>query len=242
MFKPGLAVTAKTTPIITLEGGHRYQVDWDFGNLRTIDLGQAKRLLHPDRGYVSIVARLREGSALNLRHQLLSDIGRVAELPPLPRSLTFRADLYLPLRKGGIQLVEMLDGVDITGNVLIPRRGKYAVVIIDSNCEHELTSALLGLCLANVTDKSRVRFETLKEQSRIRQIFRSGFQGIALPLSEPRDAGLLKLGEEQPESDEKKPKIDKVATILKGNDIEADLGKNLSGAGLIVQIHLDDAD
>ena len=242
MTKPGLAVTAKTTPVITLEGGQRYQVDWDFGNLRTIDLGQAKRLLHPDRGYVSIVARLREGPALNLRHQLLSDIGRVAELAPLPRSLTFRADLYLPLQQGGIQPVEMPVGVDITGNVLIPRRGNFATAIIDSNCEQELTSALLGLCLSNVANKSRGSFKTLNEQSRIRQLFRSGLQGIELPLSKPRGAGLLKLGEEQPDSDEKKPKIDKVATILKGNDIEAELGKNLSGAGLIVQIHLNDTD
>ena len=241
MTKPGLAVTAKTTPVITLEGGQRYQVDWDFGNLRTIDLGQAKRLLHPDRGYVSIVARLREGSALNLRHQLLSDIGRVAELAPLPRSLTFRADLYLPLQQGGIQPVEMPDGVVITGNILIPRRGNFAAAIIDSNCEQELTSTLLGLCLTNVADKSRDSFKTLKEQSRIRQLFRSGLQGIELPLSNSRGAGLLKPGEEQPDSDEKKPKIDKVATIVTGNDIKAELGDGLRRAGLVVRIHSDDA-
>ena len=240
MAKPGLAVTAKTTPVITLEGDQRYQIDWDFGNLCTINLDQAKRLLHPNRGYVSVVARLREGSALNLRQQLLSDIGRVAELAPLPRSLTFRADLYLPLKQGGIKLVEMPDGVAITGNVLIPRRGKYAVAIIDSNCEQELTSTLLGLCLANVAGKSISSFKTLNEQSRIRQLFRSGLHGIELPLSNPRGAGLLKLGVKQPDSDEKKPKTDKVATILKGNNIEAELGKNLSEAGLIVQIQLDD--
>ena len=238
MTKPDLEVTAKTTPIITLEGERR-QVNWDFGNLRTINLDQAKRLLHKDRGYVSVVARLREGTALNIRHQLLSDIGRVAELAPLPRSLTFRADLYLPLKQGGIQLVEMPDGVKITGNVLIPRRGNFAAAIIDSNCEHELTSILLDLCLAKVADGSSARIKILKEQSRIRQLFRSGLQGIDLPLSNFRDAGLLRLEDGPPDSDNKKPKIDKVARILLGNDIEAELGNKLRDAGLIVQIHLD---
>jgi hypothetical protein len=52
---------------------------------------------------------------------------------------------------------------------------------------------------------------------------------------------LLKLGEEQPDSDDKKPKIDKLATILKGKDIEGELGDNLRGAGLIVQIQIEDA-
>lgn len=241
MAKPGLAVTAKTTPVITMGGGQRFQVDWDFGDLRTINLAQARRLLHPDHGDVSIVARLREGSALSLRQLLLSNVGRVGELAPLPRSLRFRADLHLPLQHGGTQPIAMPDGVAITGNVLIPRRGKFAAAIIDSNCEDDLTAVLLGLDLANVATRSRAMLETLKEQTRIRQIFRSGFQRIDLPLSGSSTAGLLKLGEEQPDSDEKKPKIDKVATILKGEDIEGELGDNLPRAGLIVQIQVDEA-
>lgn len=242
MAKPGLAVTAKTTPVITMNGNQRFQIDWNFGDLRTIGLDQIKRLLHLDRGYMSIVARLREGPALSLRQQLLSNVGRVGELAPLPRSWRFRADLYLPLQEGGAQPITIPDGVVITGNVLIPRRGKFAAAIIDSNCEGDLTAVLLGLDLQNVARKSKKHFETLKEQTRIRQIFRSGFQGISLPLNEPRTAGLLKIGEELPETDDKKPKIDNIATILKSDNIEGELGNKLREAGLIVQIHLDDGD
>lgn len=240
MAKPGLAVKANTTPVIRMDGGQRFQVDWDFGDLRTIDLGQAKYLLHEDRGYVSIVARLREGPALSLRQQLLSNVGRVGELAPLPRTLKFRADLHLPLQQGGTQPIAMPAGVAITGNVLIPRRGKFAAAIIDSNCEDELTAALLGLDLTNVAAPSIQMLEMLKEQIRLRQIFRSGFQGIELPLNVPRLAGLLKLGEEQPDKDDKKPKTDKVGTVLKGDDIEGELGSSIRKAGLIVHIHLDD--
>jgi len=241
MAKPGLAVTAKTTPILVMDGDERFQVDWDFGDLRTIKLDQARRLLHPNHGDMAIVARLREGIALGLRQQLLSNVGRVGELAPLPRSMKFQANLHLPLQQGGIQPITMPDGVAITGNILIPRNARYATAIFDSNCEDDLTAALLGLDLTEVPNRSRLMFETLKEQTRIRQVFRSGFQGIELPLSGPRGAGLLKLDEEQPDSDDKKPKIDKVATITKATDIEEELGTNLRTAGLIVQIQIDDA-
>lgn len=238
--KPGLAVTASTTPVITMEGRRRSQINWDFGDLRTISLMQAKRLLNPNNGDMSIIARLREGPALGLRQQLLSNIGRVGELAPLPRSLKFRADLHIPLQDGGTSPITMPDGVEITGNVLIPRRGKYAAAIIDSNCEDDLTTMLLALDLQDVARKSSRSFERLKEQTRIRQIFRSGFQ-IELPLDTAyRSAGLLKLDGDQPEKDSGKPKIDQVATIVKSADIEGALGNKLREAGLIVQIQVDD--
>ena len=240
MAKPGLAVTAKTTPILVMDGDQRFQVDWDFGDLRTVKLDQARRLLHPKHGDMAIVARLREGTALGLRQQLLSNVGRVGELAPLPRSMKFQANLHLPLQQGGIQPITMPDGVAITGNILIPRNARYATAIFDSNCEDDLTAALLSLDMTAAATRSRPMFETLKEQTRIRQVFRSGFQGIELPLSGPRGAGLLKLDEEQPDSDDKKPKIDKVATIIKGIDIEEELGTSLRTAGLIVQIQIDD--
>ena len=237
MARPGLAVTAKTTPVIEMDGGRRYQVDWDFGDLRTISLDQVKRLLHLDRGDVSIVARLREGPALSLRQQLLSNVGRVGEIAPLPRSWRFRANLYLPLQEGGTQAITIPDNVVITGNVLIPRSGQFAAAIIDSNCEDDLTAVLLGLDLQNVASKSKKHFETLKKQSRIRQIFRSGFHSSPLSPNKPCTAGLLKIGEVPPETDGKKPKTDNIATILESDDIEGELGNKLREAGLIVQIH-----
>ena len=240
MTKPGLAVTANTTPVITVDGDRRFQVDWDFGDLRTINLAQAKRLLHPDRGYVSIVARLRESTALSLRQQLLSNVGRVGDLAPLPRSLKFTANLHLPLQEGGTRAIALPDGVNVTGNVLIPRKGNFGAAILDSSCEDDLTEVFLELDLANVPNRSRDKLETLKEQTRFRQVFRSGFQGIELPISQPRVTGLLKLGEEQPDSDDKRPKIDKLATILKGENVEGELENIPPGAGLIVQIHFED--
>lgn len=99
-----------------------------------------------------------------------------------------------------------------------------------------MTAVLLDLDIASVAKKSKKRFEILKEQTRIRQIFRSGFQ-IELPLVERRSAGLLKLGEEQPEKDSAKPKIDNVATIVEGRVTEEDLAKLEQDVGLILRVH-----
>lgn len=236
--RPNLALEARKTPIICLDEGERFQIDWDFGDLRTINLDKAKQSLHPSRGDMSVIARLREGSALNLRQELLSNVGRVGELAPLPRSLRFRAVLHFPLQQGGTQAIVMPEGVNITGNVLIPRRGKNSAAIIDSNCEHELTEALIDLDLEKVSKKSQKFFKILNEQTRTRQLFRSGLQ-VELPLSTPRTAGLLRLGEEQPVKDSAKPKTDKVATIVNGTAAENLLASIQPDAGLILQVYLE---
>lgn len=240
MTKPVLPVTSSITPVIKLEDDNRFQIEWDFGELSTVKLGQVKLLLHPVRGSMSVLSRFREGSALSLRQQLLSNIGRVGELAPLPRSFRFRADLYLPLQEGSTEKIEMPAGVAITGNVLLPRGGKYARVIIDSNCEDELTTVLLGLDSTNFASKSKAKLQILQKQSRLQQIFRSGFQVRGFPFDKPRAAGLLKPGEEQPSEDSKPPKTDPVSMIVQGEDFERVLGGDLSAAGLIFQIHADD--
>lgn len=239
--KPGLAVTGGTTPILDAKGTGRFQVDWDFGDLRTVNLQQMKRLLNETTGDAVIAARLREGAALNLRQQLLSNMGRVGELAPLPRSKKFQASLYFPLEGGGVEEIDLPEGIVVSGNILISRNGRYAAAILDSNCEQELTEVLLRLDLATVARKSRPMFEKLREQNRLRQIFRSGFQGIELPLSGHRGTGLLKLEEEQPETDDKRPKIDKLATVVNTKDVVAQLDKDLRGSGLILQVEIEEA-
>lgn len=237
MTKPGLELTPKTTPIIVVNGS-RFRVDWNFGELQTRTLASVRRLLG-EGGSALIVARLRKESALNLRQELLSNIGRVGELAPLPRSFRFTARLHFPLAHGGIQPIVLPDSMEVTGNILTPRKGNFASAIIDSVCEDELTEALLNLDIENVAaGKSRQAFEILKQQSRIRQIFRSGFQGIVLPLKNATGTGLLKLDEELPVSDSLKPKVDKIGMIVTDDDIKNALGTKLREAGLIIQMEI----
>lgn len=166
---------------------------------------------------------------------MLRNVGRVGELAPLPRSLKFSAKLYLPQSEGGLLPVELPSLAEITGNILIPRRGNYATAIIDSNCEQELTEFLFSLYLSTVAQRSRDFLKLFENQNRIRQFFRSCFQGISLPLDDINKAGLLKSDQDPQNSDGARPKIDRVATFLQHDDVLAALGDKLSTAGLIVQ-------
>lgn len=236
LSKPSLKINSNTTPILISSTQERFQINWQFGNLQTINLQQARRLLHPQSGNGEVIARLREGPALNLRQQFVSNAGRVGELAPLPRSFCFRASFYFRKENGDIQPISMPDNIDITGNVLIPRDGKYARVIIDSSCENGLTTALLKVNLADVERRSHQCFKPISEQARIRQMFRSGFQAIELPLERPRKAGLLKIDEEQPQKDGAKPKVDLVATIFGSDNREDEIQNASPGVGLIIKI------
>lgn len=233
-------LSEKTTPVIFLDGRRdHFQVEWDFGHLRTTNLKQMKQLLDPAHGELSIIARLRQVPALSLQQKFLSKIGRVAELSPLPRTQRFQANLFIPLQEGGTQPIKMSDQTSITGNIFFPTREEFATVIFDHKHEDELTSNLLKLDLKVIAKQSRQKFKALKEQTRIRQMFRSGFQRIRLPLNERREAILSDRGQNKKNSDTKNSKVDKIATLMVDGNISDIRCRELSKSGLIVQIHLE---
>ena len=237
--KPLLGVSGNTTPVLVVDDERRCQVKWDFGDLRTITLTRAVGLLKAD-GDAVVVGRLRSVSALDLRQQLLANVGRVAQIPPLPRSFNFSAEIHYPSINGNAQRLALAPGVQVRGNMLVHRNGQSANLIFDSSCEDELTTALLSLDINDVSNGSRALVRRLKELSRIRKLFRSGLQWTKLPLEVARDAKMLKDGEPLPEKDGKKPKLEKVGMIVKEADFANKLGAKLPTAGLLFQIEVDD--
>lgn len=240
MAKPVLGVSGNTTPILSIEGDKRYQVTWDFGDLRTANLSRAKGLLKAG-GDAVVLGRLRDVSALGLRQQLLGNVGRVGEMAPLPRSFQFSAEVHYPKPDGTAQLLALSAGVALRGNMLVPRKGRAANLIFDSSCENELTTAILDLDITAVADGSKARLNKLKEQSCLRKLFRSGLQWTSLPLKGPREAELLKDGEPLPEQDDKKPKVEKVGKIVTDQDFVEQLGADFRKSGLVFKISVEDS-
>ena len=239
MAKPVLGVSGSTTPILSLDDAKRFQVKWDFGDLRTVNLSRAKGLLKTN-GDAVVLGRLRDVSALSLRQQLLGTMGRVGEIAPAPRSFTFNAEVYIALQDGSSQKLPLPVGVQLRGNMLVPRKALFANLIFDSSCENDLTAAILNLDVTTVADGSKAMLTKLKEQTQLRKLFRSGFQGIELPLNIHRSAALLKDGEPLPVKDDKKPKVEKVGTIVTDPDFATKLGAEFKKSGLIFKINIDD--
>ncbi len=240
MAKPVLGVSGNITPILSIEGDKRYQITWDFGDLRTANLSRAKGLLKKG-GDAVVLGRLRDVSALGLRQQLLGNVGRVGEMAPLPRSFRFSAEVHYPQPDETSQLLALPAGVALRGNMLVPRKGRVANLIFDSSCENDLTTAILSLDITSVAEGSRARLNKLKELSCLRKLFRSGLQWTSLPLKGPRDAELLKDGEPLPENDDKKPKIEKVGKIVTDQDFVKELGADFRKSGLVFKISVEDS-
>lgn len=239
MAKPVLGVSGNTTPILSIDGGRRYQVAWDFGDLRTVNLSRAKGLLKT-KGDAVVFGRLRDVSALGLRQQLLGNVGRVGEIAPLPRSFSFSAEIHYALPDGTAQQLALPTGIQLRGNMLVPRKARFANLIFDSSGENDLTTAILNLDVTAVSQGSRALLNKLKEQTRLRKLFRSGFQWTRLPLDGARAAELLRDGEPLPEEDDKKPKVEKVGTIVTDQDFVAKLGGDFRRAGLVFKIDVED--
>ena len=238
--KPVLGVSGDTTPILVVDNSTRFQVTWNFGDLRTITLPRTRALLRAN-GDAVVIGRLRTVSALDLRQQLLGNVGRVGQIAPLPRSFTFGAEIHYPSAEGEVKRLTLPPNVQIRGNMLVPRKGRFGNLIFDSSCEHELTTALLHLNMDDVSNRSRTLVGMLKELSRIRKLFRTGLQWTKFPLVGPRPAEMLKDGEPLPENDGKKPKVEKVGTIVTGVNFRNELGLELSRSGLLFQIQFDDS-
>ena len=241
MTKPVLGVSGNTTPVLSIDGAKRQQVTWDFGDLRTVNLSRAKNLLKTS-GDAVVLGRLRDVSALGLRQQLLGNVGRVGEMAPLPRSFRFSAEIHYAQQDGTSERLNLPPGVVLRGNVLVPRKAKSATLIFDSSCENDLTTAILSLDVATVSDGSKALLNKLKEQTRLRKLFRSGFQWTNLPLKTMQAAELLKDGEPLPERDDKKPKVEKVGMIVTGPDFVEQLGAEFRKSGLVFKISVEDGE
>ena len=70
-----------------------------------------------------LIGRFRNVSALDLRQQLLTHVGRVGQIAPLPRSFNFNAEIYYPSGNGNVQKLTLPPGVQIKGNMLVTRNG-----------------------------------------------------------------------------------------------------------------------
>ncbi|WP_420607271.1 hypothetical protein [Novosphingopyxis sp.] len=235
-----LPVRGDNTPVLTLPNGERFQIAWDFGDLRAVTLARSKSLLGED-GDAVVLRRLRDVSALALRQQLLTNMGRVGEIAPIPRSFRFKAEIFYPLSDSTLERLDLPDDMEIEGNILVPRNTDATVMILDSACEPHLSTALLEIDVKRLAAGSQAQVALLQQQSQLRKLFRSGFQWTGQPLKAVQSANLLKDNEPEPE-DHKKPKLEKVGTIATDCDFKVKLGSKLRQAGLVFQITVVDVD
>src|SRR5713101_2526822 len=83
------------TPIIEMEDGERFWIKWNLKHIETVSSTELQTVLNAPDGF-SIIDRLRESAALELQQKLLSSLGRVALLAPMPATFPIKVEAYLP--------------------------------------------------------------------------------------------------------------------------------------------------
>lgn len=234
MNEPILGGSLHVTPVLSLGANRRFQIEWDFGDLRTISRRQAENLLGL-RGDGSVVARLRDVSALGLRQKLLSNVGRVGEIAPPPKSFAFEASVFVPLKNGTLEKLALPGDHSLTGSCLVHRKSEHADLVFDQNSEHDFTDALHAINEADVAPHSAQYVRKCTEQSLLRQLFRTGIQRCRFPLAESASANLISPA--QADSDAgTQPKYEKVGTIVGASDVGGALGNKQNSAGLVFHV------
>ena len=234
MNAPILGGSAPVTPVLSLVANRRFQIEWDLGALQTITMKRVENLLS-DAGDGSVIARLRDVSALGLRQKLLSNVGRVGEMASPPKSFAFETSVHIPLRNGKLKRLALPNDHSLSGSCLIHRKSEHADLVFDQSNEYELTDALHELIEADVAQHSLQYLRKCAEQSLLRQLFRTGLQRCKFPLADITSANLLSL--QQPDGDTgSAPKYERIGTIVNAPDLITGLGNKQNSAGIIFHI------
>jgi hypothetical protein len=169
------------TPVVELSDGQRWWIKWDLKHIETLSHNELARMLIAD-GDFEIVARLRESHALELQQKLLSSLGRVGLIAPMPATFPMRVEAYLPNMEGklvriDIPALEQFDGVCYVGRA---GKGDMRLVLCDDACE-AICEAVEKVELAQVHAGAHEPVTYLQKTGELLQVLEGG---VSLPSPE----------------------------------------------------------
>jgi hypothetical protein len=83
------------TAVFETSSKERFQVKWDLKHIETISPDELNVILTSPNGF-EVAARLREAHALEIQQKLLSSLGRVGLIAPMPATFPVKIEAYLP--------------------------------------------------------------------------------------------------------------------------------------------------
>lgn len=221
--------TGAHTPIIILNDGSRAIVNWNLKHLETIGLDNLTQLM-ADNDNVYIAGRLREGAALSLQQQLLSDLGRVGEMAMMPTMFPVTCKLHYVDRSKHIALVAFeMTGVCVVGRDKISKdkSSKVAKIAFDTALRDDFKLAIESI-VKKALGQSRDKVRQAISPASLDGLFTIGF--VHDTIDQKAQACMIK----QPKGKE----LDCGQVILNQNlDDRFKDPAALHDAGLIFEIH-----
>ena len=143
----GSALLGFRTPILHLPDGKRVWVDWQRNHVLTLTKEEVHASIASDGNSMTMVARLRTANAVSLQQQLLSSLGRVGLVAPVPSTFPVQVTVYYPSGDGVLTSLRIGGGESIVGVCYAGRRNseKSASVALDSSHRYDFLDSLDAL-------------------------------------------------------------------------------------------------
>jgi hypothetical protein len=161
------------TPSIKI-GGELHWVKWNLKHIDTVSWAQLEKAL--ESGDIRIVARLRDAHALEVQQRVLSGLGRVGLVSPLPATFPVEVEAFYATgdgRPARLEIAALNDGAvcfvgrDENGNQVIK------LVMTEGSCDG-IREAMAALTEENVAEAARKAFVHITSTPDLRRMLESG--------------------------------------------------------------------
>jgi len=175
--------SALRTPIIEIGGNRRIWIKWDAKKLRMLLSSEISTLLE-NTGEYDVVARLRESNALEIQQKVLSSMGRVGLLAPMPATFEVAVRIVFLSEDGNLKELD-LPVLSKEGGVCFVGRdqeGKENTrLILTEQSIDDLLAAIAELDVASLAEAARRCIERAKASKTFESDLR---RGLLVPSTE----------------------------------------------------------
>jgi hypothetical protein len=169
------------TPVIEMGDGSRFWIKWDLKHIETLAHSQLESLLSA-AGTFEVAARLRESHALELQQKLLSNLGRIGLIAPMPATFNMRIEAFVPNLDGVLTRAD-ISTLDDGGVCFIgrdpDRKTEERLILTENACEAVWTY-VSSVDPATIHEKTRPLVHELKFSADVLQALE---QGLSLPTT-----------------------------------------------------------
>lgn len=170
------------TPIIVLEGDWRMWIRWNVKDLRMLLPTEIDAILG-EHGNYQIALRLRESHALELQQRVLSSMGRIGLVTPMPATFPVSVSVYYLNVEGELKqlvtpIIQREGGVCYTGRDA--DQAENSRLVLTEPAIDELLTAIANIDENSVNVKAR---DTLKRLKASNSLARDLQRGLDAPAS-----------------------------------------------------------
>lgn len=161
---PALTVSFETNE------GDKFKIDWNLKHIETISITEISQILEAQNGF-DVIARMRESHALELQQKLLSTLGRVGNLSPLPGTFPITIGAYLPDTDGRLKKLDVPSlALSHTAGCYIGRKEKgkrVEMLLLSEDACDEICEAVKSVDLNTVHLTTHVAVQKLQTTNKL---------------------------------------------------------------------------